>query len=764
MLEKITASQKGYPSGFDADEVVKHLPASSSVMGIREILSIIRRRFALFVCIGLVSTISLILMVSLMKDIYTASATFVLERDEAGMLEAVTQIQSETLDLVAIETEMDIVSSRIFAGKVVDEMNLVNDPWFNTYLPSDESEEPSFFAKNIESLRAWLEKNFGIFPEEAVAPLPDIAEQRDRTISRLLANLGVSRNGQTLAVTVRTDAPNAVLAANLANTIARIYVDLSRENTRKAMSDAVGFLRERANKIAKRLAENERTIATIIQEHQLSPDSRDDVVRQRIDGLNAQLTTARVELAGVKARKEQAQLIMEGNKDLETSAVESSLLGTLRAEQARLLRERAQYSTNFGSNHPEVIKTNAELESVGEMITDEMRRINDELSVDERIVEDRVRRLEAQITGWQETVHNRSFAEIRMRELEREVKADQKLHDLVLARIGSLDPFAELARASARVVSYAEVPRAPSYPQKKQIIAGGVIGVMTLSMILAILMEASDTRIRSVRQIVSATQLPVMAVVPKASQSFLPRKRALITKYLTNHRTLFAEAMRSIYFAFRAQAPLNSSKVMFTAPLPGCGTTSTALGFSICAARDGISTIYVNLDPRVFDLSKFGPAVSKDEAQSQETKTGQGTLKDCVGAIQIMKNVPGLDLLAASGLLRRDGFNGPFQTREVNDLLNQLAAKYDLIVVDCAPVLIVEDSSLLATFVDAVILVTQFGRTKEQDLNGAVDRLRINHAPLIGTVLNQVDPRAQTVKEPLGAISYPHEAKGYFTM
>lgn len=757
MLEKMTGKQKGYPPGVDADDVVQHAPASGSIIGIREILSVLRRRLLLFAGIGIVSIIFLVLLVMSMKDIYSASATFVLERNEARMLEAVTQIQGETRDLVAIETEMDIVSSRIFAGRVVDEMNLIEHPWFNSYLPSDE--EASQLALALEPARVWLEENFGIFaPEEPPEP-PEISVQRDHAISRLLSNLGVSRNGQTLAVTVSVRAPEPKLAANLADAFARIYVELSRENTRKAMSEAVGFLRERSTKIAKRIADNERAIATMIQENQLSANSRDDVVRQRIDGLNAQLTAARVEWAEVKSRMEQARLVIEGNKDLDTTTLESALLDTLRGEQARLLRERAQYSSNFGSNHPEVIRTNAELASVGEMMTGEMRRIIDELSSQERIIEDRVRRLEAQISGWQDTVHQRSFAEIRMRELEREVQADQKLHDLVLARIGSLDPFAEIAKASARVVSFAEVPRNPSYPLKKQIVAGGFVGVMALSMILAILLEANDTRIRSVRQVVNLTAQPMLAVVPKAKRSLLSWGRKPVSNFLNHARTPFSEAMRSLYFAFRAQAPSNSSTVLFAAPLPDSGTTSVAMGFSIAAAKDGASTIYVNLDPRVMDLGAIGLPKPKEAIQPQPGKDGVYPYLDVV---QHVPNIPGLDLIPGSSLLDR-GLNGePLHTDDVRNLLSQLRMKYDLIVVDCAPVLIVEDANSLTPYVDAVVLVARFGKTREQDIQGAVERLRINRAPLIGAVLNFVDPRAQTVKEPLGASSYLHEASTYF--
>ena len=94
-------------------------------------------------------------------------------------------------------------------------------------------------------------------------------------------------------------------------------------------------------------------------------------------------------------------------------------------------------------------------------------------------------------------------------------------------------------------------------------------------------------------------------------------------------------------------------------------------------------------------------------------------------------------------------------------LIEELRTFYELIVVDSAPVLIVEDANWLSPVVDAVLLVARFGRTTEQELMGAVSRLNLNRAPLIGTVLNRVDPRGHSIQEPLGAVSYPRQARSY---
>src|SRR5262249_13976471 len=161
-------------------------------------------------------------------------------------------------------------------------------------------------------------------------------------------------------------------------------------------------------------------------------------------------------------------------------------------EQALLMRQRAQYASNFGAGHPQILETDAQLTSVGTMINAEIQRIVDEFSSKEKVVNDRIQQLEGQISDLQETLHQRGLAEIKLPESERDLLADQKLHDLVVARLGGLDPFAEIAKPSARVVSVAEVPTSPSFPQRQRIFAGGVVGSTVLAIILAIMLEASD--------------------------------------------------------------------------------------------------------------------------------------------------------------------------------------------------------------------------------------------------------------------------------
>jgi Mrp family chromosome partitioning ATPase len=71
-------------------------------------------------------------------------------------------------------------------------------------------------------------------------------------------------------------------------------------------------------------------------------------------------------------------------------------------------------------------------------------------------------------------------------------------------------------------------------------------------------------------------------------------------------------------------------------------------------------------------------------------------------------------------------------------LLQQWENDFDYIIVDSAPLLIVSDSLPLASWVDAVILVTRYNVTPMGPLKRIRDVLRHSNAHVAGAVINDV--------------------------
>lgn len=604
----------------------------SRTIGLSEFIVLVRRHLMLICAIVGACTLLAALTVLSMEKVYTAQAALVLERTDTRPFEIEPDLKQQERDRSAAETEMDVLASRQFAGRIVDNLNLVNNPYFNTYLPRPEPDgwldrlSRRVLSRLAKSLTPETRKALGLRPP-AAGKLPPVARQRDRAISSFISRVVVDRKGESLAVTVRVSNENPELAAEIANAIAMLYVESSLEFKKdvraedraraQATGGAVGFLRERT-----------------------------------------------------------AQ----------------PLLGSLRSEEARLLRERADLGAKFGPNHPDMVKNEAELTSVRKMVSDEVQRI-------------------------------------------------------------LLDLEVEAAKPSARVISMAETPSDPTYPKPKIVIAGAFVGSTILAIILSLILEAADTRIRSGERTAQILQLPNLAYISKPPKNVWNKYRNSLEYMVHRPRSSLAEGMRSLYLASRLSPSDRAHQVfMITSSLPAEGKTSVALGFAKVAASDRRRTVLVDLD---LHRSGISAALGLRERSVGLEKyfIGECTLGEAV------QRVRDIDVLAPSHTTSEP--SALLNSDQLVTLIDKLRSEYDVVVIDTPPVLIVETANWLSPLVDGIVMVIGWGKTREETLWDAVTSLRMNHGPIIGTVINMVDPKVQAKHGYGGAPKYYREARSY---
>lgn len=757
LVRNPVARSNAASEGFD-EPVNDGLQTQS--LGLRDIAGLLKRRRRFITGFIAVSTILAATAIFSRAQIYTGTAVMVLERNETRLFEAVGELQQEERDRSAIETEMDIITSRAFAARVVDAADLVNDPYYNTYL-APERGTVEMVLDGMRSLvgivSSWADVTFDGPTSFSATSLPPIEVQRDRAVTRLLSDLDVSRSGESLAVTVRISSPDPLLAAKLANLVANVYVDWSRDLKRETTADAIVFLRQQATSVAERVAATERRITEYSRANRLAHDPRDDLLRQRLEQTNSLLTAARGELVAASARFDEGRAILDGAAETSGGTLTSPSLEQLRSNLATAEQRLAEIAGNRGPNHPERVRRKAEVESLRAMIRTETAQLVDDLARQRTMVETRIAGLEQDLGRLEENLRGRSLSEIRLRELERDLRADQKLHDELVERIGSLDPYEELVKPSARIVSAAEVPTGPSGPRLPLLLAGAIGGSTVLAMILALMLEGVDNRIRSPAQVVRLTGVPTLAVMPALRGAFLRRAPKPFAYLHRRPRSRYAEASRSLYLACRSRLGGARGVVLVTAPLPDDGATSVALALANAAAGDGMRVLLIDLDLR---RSSLAGAVGLDP---EEPAIGDA-ICGLVPLQAVARPVPDAPGLAVAYAV--PGGNGPalvLNSLALGRLAEEARAHYDFVVVDTPPVLVVEDANWMVPYVDAVLVVARQARTREPDLADAVVRLRTHDAPIVGAVLNCADDATSTA--PVGNRSSGHDraARGYLT-
>jgi uncharacterized protein involved in exopolysaccharide biosynthesis/Mrp family chromosome partitioning ATPase len=588
---------------------------AGDTFGLNDIWALFKRRKRLIALVVGLCTLLAVLIGLFAPKSYTVISEVVLERKDTRPFATDASLQSLDRDKSAAETEMDILGSRQFAGRIVDKLNLVNDPDYNPSLSI--GKEP---LGNPVNIFGYVAKFFKSSPSGTIPPTELV--QHDRAITLLLSQYSVGRTGESLAVRITVSNQRAQLAADIANTIASLYVESSLE-----------FKKD-----------------------------------ERVADKNRALTTG-------------------GTAGFLRQGLAQPLLVTLRTEEAKLQQKRDELASNLGNNHPQIVETNSQIASVHTMIEVEVQRI-------------------------------------------------------------LLDLEAESLKPSARILSSAEVPTSPSFPKPGIIIPATFVGSALLAFLLAMLLEATDKKIRSGRRISQLLYVPNLGYVPEMLKTSR-RSEAKVPAFLAKRPDMnFTEAERSIYMASRSSdVSKTNSVLMVTSCFHDKASSTMAWGIAAAAAADGRSSIFIDLD---FSGNTVGP---KPGALRPSTLL-EAYLRDetfLVEVIQRIPSMPRLGFIDASNVLNDP--SRPLNSKKLHELFAAIKKSgYDFIVLHAPPVLVAGDANWLSPFVDGVILAVSWGKTTEDQLLDAAFQLSMNRAPLIGTVIDQVNASIHASFEYGGAV------------
>ncbi len=297
--------------------------------------------------------------------------------------------------------------------------------------------------------------------------------------------------------------------------------------------------------------------------------------------------------------------------------------------------------------------------------------------------------------------------------------------------------LASLQTGNAELVQPAELPTAPSSPKPlRNGVLAAIIGLL-LGCGLAFLFERLDRRLRNPEEARDAFGLPILATVPESKAIVASNRRtaALELPFMEN------EAFRMLRAQLRY---FNTDREVQT------------VAVSSHAAGVGKSTVAWNL-ARIAATSSKAIVIEAD--LRNPTLSTQHTLGATPGLAELLTHQVALDAAiqskplgvssngAARGGTRLDvivaGSHPPnpaelIESQTMSDILSELKKRYELIVIDTAPIGVVSDAIPLLRMADGLIVVARIGQTTRDtavEMRNQLDRLRV---PTLGIVANAV--------------------------
>jgi succinoglycan biosynthesis transport protein ExoP len=226
----------------------------------------------------------------------------------------------------------------------------------------------------------------------------------------------------------------------------------------------------------------------------------------------------------------------------------------------------------------------------------------------------------------------------------------------------------------------------------------------------------------------AADGLPSIGVVPLVREWKDPELPMVVA--LTDPKSEAAEAYRSLRTAIQfAGLDKALSTLQITSAKPGEGKTTTVANLAVALAKSGQRVAIASCDlrrPRIHAF--FG---MENDIGFTSVALGNVALSD---AVQTSPFDDRIVVLPAGPIPPNP--SELLSSRRAAEILKDLAAMVDVVLVDSPPVLPVTDAAVLASNVDGTLLVVTADTTTRKDLTLAIEALRRVEAPLIGTVLN----------------------------
>ncbi|WFM70010.1 polysaccharide biosynthesis tyrosine autokinase [Halomonas sp. CKK8] len=362
--------------------------------------------------------------------------------------------------------------------------------------------------------------------------------------------------------------------------------------------------------------------------------------------------------------------------------------------------------------------------------------------------------LEAQVDSLPETQQ-----EILRR--SRDVEVNQEVYVQLLNKIQEMKVARAGTVGNVRILDEAVVYPTPVEPRKKIIVVMATLLGAILAVGGVLLYGLLRRGVEAPKQL-EALGLPVYATVPLSEEQAKRsggltgggkrHKKGSLRDLLALSSTtdLSIEALRGLRTSLHfAMLEATDNRLMITGPSPTVGKSFISANLGAVCAQAGTRVLVIDGDMRKGHIhNAFG---GDSQGGLSEVLSGQIELD---GAIRSSKQ-PNLDYIAR-GIAPPNPSELLMQAR-FTSLMEEVSARYDLVIIDTPPVLAVTDAAIVGKQVGTSLMVARFGMNPPQEVEAAKERLENSGVVLKGAILNAMERKAATSYGYYGYYNYSYK-------
>ncbi|MEG3164816.1 polysaccharide biosynthesis tyrosine autokinase [Sphingomonas sp. PB2P19] len=691
-------------------------PASST--GILDLIKTYRRHLMLFLLVFGGIMLAVAAYTLLQTPRYTATATLVIAPRPADIGSDRTSALSDPAADSSVDTQVELLKSRTLAARVVDQLGLAGADRFATltHVPSFRDRVP-MLATNT--------------------PPVAMSARRDAAIDRLQQGIDVHRTAQTFALSVGFEHQDRQLAADVVNSYAREFVAQSTVVKREGSDTSVALLRGQLAHARREVEAADSALGRYKVAHNLMSVQGGTIAEQQLSSLDGQVALARAGEAEATARLQTArrQLARGSSGDDLGEALGSPVIQQLRSQRAALSAQVADLGGRYGAKYPPLAAAQRQLTDIDTQIQGEINRTIANLEAQREVASRRTGSLAGSAGGARAQVVNNNVAAIALGGLQLRSETAHQSYAQLLNRLNEISTQSATTQSDARVASLAAVPTRPTSPNLPINLLVGALLATAIGLGVVFLKQGTDHGIRTLEDVEGRLQLPYLAGLPTLGSAVRHVGGSDPISALVDHSgSAYAEGYRNLAASVLQAAGSGSVRtIALTSALPNEGKTTASIGLARIVAMSGVSVVLVDADmrrPSIANALGLRPTVGLQQVLEGDATLDEALLPDVDSTLTILPMLrAGLSASSALG-------NGSFDT-----LIEDLKARFDIVIFDASPVLPVVDGRLVAKKVDSTVLLVRWRKTPDAAVEMAIHLLQSLGVNMTGVALSRVDLR-----------------------
>jgi len=522
-------------------------------------------------------------------------------------------------------------------------------------------------------------------------------------------------------------------AAEIANRIAEEYQKKRIEDQQQMVARSLTQLQDEVEKQRKKVDDLRNEAIKIRTENKIpdfSPDTMTDprdTANEVYASVEQQVSTERLRVSSLHAKYDQIAKLTDDQvmRSITTLEIQDPTISQIlplyqqgSSEEARMLQ------SGLGVNHPTVKSLRAKNEVMAKQLQQQIGSLRTSLKANLDIAQSSLKELENRLTEAKDAQQTAKTKSAGYYEAKNNYLQAKTVLESAVMRLSTETMQRKMPQNPAIIWERAEPASAPSRPRVMLNILLGVVVGLVFGVGLAFFIEYLDTSVKTMEDVESFLQVPVLAVIPK--------NITLLIDDADDNPDAEAYRIMRTNIEFNRKSP-DANTITIISGGTGEGKSTTLINLAYTFAKGGYTTLVVDADLRRPSQHRlFG---IENESGLSDYLTTELDLEEVVH----LTKVDNLYLMT-SGQLPNDAV-GILNSQRMVELIEEVKGRFDIIFFDSPPILGVSDASVLSSAMDLTIIVVQHRRFPRAMLQRVKQAVANVGGTILGVVLNNVDVR-----------------------